>query len=173
MCCQSQQAVPPTLIASTISSLQCNIPAQEHFFPRTLVYHSQTSGPVHRRLHPRTFTSPHLDLPAGNFLLCCKDLLQMLMLSLRWRALRLICQNTFHTLLLKLCPLLFPAFKLKQSPVCQRHGRRAESRCAGLQGQRSEGLSTAQVSTCFMLAPGQRGDNRDPHGPTLLLGLCE
>lgn len=80
----------------------------------------------HTRLHSRANTSPHLggwtplDLPAGNFLLCCKDLLQMLMLSFRWRALWLICHNTFHTLLLKLCPLLFPAFKLKRSPACRR-----------------------------------------------------
>lgn len=42
---------------------------------------------------------------------------------------------------------------------------------ARLRGQRSEGLSAAQVSVCCMLAPGQRGDSRDPRGPTLLLGL--
>lgn len=30
----------------------------------------------------------------------------MLMLSFRWKALWMICQNRFHTLLLKLCPLL-------------------------------------------------------------------
>lgn len=81
----------------------------------------------------------------------------MLMFSLHWRALRLICQNTFHTLLLKLCPLLLPAFKLKQSPVCQRHAGRAASRPCGLRGQQSEGLSAAQVSLCFPLAPGQSG----------------
>lgn len=64
----------------------------------------------------------------------------MLMLSLRWRALRLICQNTFHTLLLKLCPLLFPAFKLKQSPVCQRHAGRAASRPCRAAGAAERGV---------------------------------
>lgn len=107
----------------------------------------------HPCLHPGACISPHRDLPAGNFLLCCKDLLQMLMLSFRWRALRLICQNTFHTLLLKLCPLLFSAFKLKRSPACRRHARRELTGYARLRGRWSNGLSVAQMSIRWLVAP--------------------
>lgn len=73
-----------------------------------------------------------LALPAGNRWLCCKDLLQMLMLSLRWRALRMICQNGFHTLLLKLCPLL-----------SRRWRRSAARRASGMRGAR---LAAAQAA---------------------------
>lgn len=106
----------------------------------------------------------------GIFLLCCKDLLQMLMLSFRWRALRLICQNAFHTLLLKLCPLLFPAFKLKRSPACRRHGGEQLAGCVQLRGRQSEGLSTAQVSIVgWWLGRGGRA-GKDLWGESK--GLC-
>lgn len=136
LCCQSQpEASGPSHSASTISTLQCNIPSQDtpESFP------NQWTCPIPVCI-PGLVHPPHLDSPAGNLLLCCKDLLQMLMLSLRWRALRLICQNTFHTLLLKLCPLLFPAFKLQHSPVCQRHAGSAASRPCRAAGAAERGV---------------------------------
>lgn len=79
----------------------------------------------------------------------------MLMLSFCWRALRLICQNTFHTLLLKLCPLLLPAFKLKRRPACRRHAGTA-ARCL----RAAPGAAEPGVKRCpseHLLAGGSQG----------------
>lgn len=125
---------------------------QQHFNPEGLQQHPRstpapwlfapwglgTSAP--RLLLAQSTEQPPWSLPAGNRWLCCKDLLQMLMLSFRWRALRMICQNGFHTLLLKLCPLL------------SRRWRRSAARRAG--GMREARLAAARAAEQGQALPG-------------------